>query len=211
MIDALNSALRKVPAWPGYILLLIPSALLWQAALANRLGADPVKALEHEHGEIALQILIATLAITPLRRFLGLNLLKFRRMLGLMAFAYGVVHFGIYLWLDLQFLWGQIWGDLVKRPYIIVGWLALVAMLPLALTSNGSSIRRLGASAWNRLHRLVYLSAIFVVLHYLWLVKSWTAEPLTYAAVTLLLLALRLVPRKSGFRRARIPKKVGEC
>lgn len=195
MIDALNSGLRKLPAWPGYILLAIPSVLLWQAALANQLGADPVKALEHEHGEIAMQILIATLMISPLRRFAGINLLKFRRMLGLMAFAYGCVHFGVYLWLDLQFLWGQIWGDLIKRPYIIVGWLAFVAMIPLAVTSNNLSIRRIGAASWNKLHKLIYPAAVFVVLHYLWLVKSWTTEPLAYAAIILVLLALRLIPR----------------
>lgn len=200
----INGLLRKVPAWPGYILLLIPSALLWQAALANQLGADPVKALEHEHGEIALQLLIASLMITPLRQFVGLNLIKFRRMLGLMAFAYAAIHFGIYLWLDLQFLWAQILGDLIKRPYIIVGWLAFVAMIPLAITSNQASIRRVGAADWRKLHRLVYISAIFVVLHYLWLVKSWTAEPLTYSAITLILLGLRLVPRNRSVRRSEV-------
>ncbi len=204
MISQINTALRRVPAWPGYLLLLIPSALLWQAAFANKLGADPVKALEHEHGEIALQLLIASLAISPLRRFAGLNLIKYRRMLGLMTFAYAVIHFGVYLWLDLQFLWGQIWGDLIKRPYIIVGWLGFVALIPLAITSNTLSIRRLGAPAWNKLHKLAYLAALFVVLHYLWLVKSWTAEPLSYAAITLILLGLRLMPRNLGKHRSQV-------
>lgn len=204
MIDALNKAARRVPAWPGYIVLAVPSLLLWQAAFGNRLGADPVKALEHEHGMIAMQLLIATLLISPLRRFAGVNLLKFRRMLGLMCFAYGLVHFGVYLWLDLQFFWGQIWGDLIKRPYIVVGWIALLAMLPLAATSSNLAIRRLGAGVWQKLHRLIYPAAILVVLHYLWLVKSWTLEPLSYAVILLALVALRLFPKGRSRRNAGI-------
>ena len=136
--------------------------------------------------------------VTPLRRLSGISLIRFRRMLGLTAFYYALAHLAVYLLLDRQLNWAEIGGDLYKRPYIMFGMAAFVLIVPLAATSNGYSLRRLGAAAWQKLHRLAYPAAILMVLHYLWLVKSWTLEPLAYAAITLAVLATRLVPRKPG-------------
>jgi sulfoxide reductase heme-binding subunit YedZ len=138
-------------------------------------------------------ILLCTLAVTPVRKFSGLTwLIRFRRLLGLFAFFYGVLHFTIYL-VDKGLDWQLISGDLTKRPFIIVGFIAFVLMIPLAVTSTGWSIRKLGGKRWNLLHRLIYVSAVLAIIHFWWKVKADHSEPATYGTILAVLLLARVV------------------
>ena len=193
-VDRINSAARKVPTWALYILLFLPGPFLFWQGVTGALGVEPIKELEHAFGELALQLLIAGLAITPLRRYAGINLLKFRRAVGLMAFFYVAAHLLVWLVLDVQIL-SQIWADILKRPYITVGMAAFVLMVPLAVTSNNWSVRRLGPT-WRKLHKLTYAAALLGGLHFVMLAKGIQIEPLIYVAVTVILLALRRQPAK---------------
>jgi sulfoxide reductase heme-binding subunit YedZ len=200
---SLNGALRRVPAWTVYGLGLVPmGVLVWQAQ-SGALGIDPVKTLERQLGLTALQLLLAGLLVTPLRRWAGVNLIRFRRAIGLLAFLYAALHLLVWVLLDLQLRWSEIGADLVKRPYIIVGMLGLACLVPLALTSNGWSVRRLGAAAWQRLHRLTYVAVLLGALHYLLLVKVWSPEPLLYALAATGLVALRWLWRRNRVGTAR--------
>ncbi|GGO59603.1 sulfoxide reductase heme-binding subunit YedZ [Roseovarius pacificus] len=190
--DRLNRLARKVPAAVLYVLGLVQALWLFYLGATGGLGVEPIKALEHELGEIALQLIIAGLCITPLRRFAGINLLKFRRALGLMAFFFVTLHLLVWLVLDVQ-IPALIWADILKRPYITVGMLAFALMIPLAMTSNGWSVRRLGAR-WRKLHRLTYAVAVLGGIHFLWLVKGFQMEPILYLAAIVQLLALRVRP-----------------
>ena len=134
-VDQVNAGLRRVPTWLVYAVCAVPPFWLLYLGLTGGLGVDPIKALEHELGELALQFLVAGLAITPLRRYVGLNLLKFRRAIGLMTFYYVCCHLLVWLFLDVQIL-SEIWADIIKRPYITIGMLAFLVMIPLAVTSN---------------------------------------------------------------------------
>jgi sulfoxide reductase heme-binding subunit YedZ len=174
--------------------------------LKARLGANPVETLSHATGDWSLRFLLLTLAITPLRRLSGWNgVQKYRRMLGLFAFFYVSLHFAVYLVFDQFFDWTAIVADIARRPYITVGFAAFVLLIPLAITSTNGMIRRLGRH-WQRLHRLVYLTAILGVLHYAWLVKADLREPLLYGGLLAALLGYRLwwwqtrsvTPRPSG-------------
>jgi len=157
------------------------------------LGADPVKKLEHECGKTALNLLMITLSVTPVRSLTGLpQLLRLRRMLGLFAFFYAVVHFTIYLVLDLELNFRMLGADIAKRPYITIGFTTLVLLLPLALTSTNGMMRRLGAR-WQRLHRLIYPIAALAVWHFYWQVKRDVREPLLYLGILALLLGYRLL------------------
>ena len=191
---SINSGLRRVPTWPLYILCLLPAPWLFWQGLTGGLGVEPIKALEHEYGRLALKFLIAGLCVTPLRRLVGLNLLKFRRMLGLVAFAYVVLHLLVWLVLDVQ-IPSEILKDIAKRPYITIGMTAFVLLVPLAVTSNARAVRRMGAG-WRRLHMLVYPAVFLGAVHFIMLVKGWPLEPLVYLAVVLALMALRLPRRK---------------
>ncbi len=193
--DTINSAARKVPTWPLYIVGLLPVPWLLYLAQTGGLGREPIKGLEHELGLIALQLLIAGLVITPLRRFAGLNLIRFRRMLGLLAFTYVSLHLAVWVVLDMSLLWGQMWNDIWKRPYITVGMAGFLMLVPLAATSNAASVRKLGAVGWRKLHKLTYVAVVLGATHFIWLVKGIQLEPLIYSAVILALLALRLVPK----------------
>ena len=201
---SLNGALRRVPVWAVCGLGLVPLAVLVWRGLSGGLGIDPVKTLEHQLGLAALQLLLAGLLVTPLRRWTGVNLIRYRRAIGLLAFLYAALHLLVWLWLDLQLRWSEIGADLVKRPYVIVGMLGFACLVPLAMTSNGWSVRRLGAAAWQRLHRLAYAAVLLAALHYLLLVKVWSAEPLLYALAAAGLVALRWLWRRgrSGTVRA---------
>lgn len=190
--SALHSGLRRVPVYTLYIAGVLPLIYLVVLLFTGGLGVDPVKALEHRVGKIGLQFLIAVLAVTPLRRFAGLNLIKFRRALGLLTFFYIAVHLAIWLALDIQFFWSEIWADILKRPYITIGMTGFALMLPLAITSNNAAIKRMGPAKWKLLHQLTYLAAIAGALHYIWLVKGWQIEPLIYMAMILGLLASRI-------------------
>jgi sulfoxide reductase heme-binding subunit YedZ len=175
----------------AHALALTPMLWLLHDAWFGQLGADPVAALTHRSGDWALRLLLLTLAVTPLRRFTGWRWpLSYRRMLGLHTFAYACLHFSVYLVLDLGGYWAQILDDVVKRPFITVGFLAWLGLLPLAATSNRAAMRQLGRR-WGLLHRLVYPIAVLAVLHFIWQVKADLREPLIYAAVLAALLLAR--------------------
>ena len=157
----------------------------------NLLGADPLKTLEHELGEYALIFLIFLLLFSPLKKVINLNLMKFRRSIGLLAFWYVLFHLLTYLILDQQLIVDLIITDVLKRPYIIVGVFGFLTLIPLALTSNKWSMRYFGFDNWKRLHRLVYLASFFGVSHYLMLVKSWPIKPILYFLLVTLLISFR--------------------
>jgi methionine sulfoxide reductase heme-binding subunit len=157
------------------------------------LGADPVKKLEHECGKTALNLLLLTLAVTPVRELAGLpQLLRLRRMLGLFAFFYVVLHFTAYLALDLELNFRMLGADIAKRPFITIGFSALLLMIPLAITSTNGMMRRLGRR-WRSLHRLIYVIAVLGIWHFYWQVKRDVREPLLYAGVLALLLGYRVL------------------
>jgi sulfoxide reductase heme-binding subunit YedZ len=182
-----------------FLICLIPFSQLAYGAYIGDLSANPIEFITRFTGSWALIILIASLAVTPLRRITGWNeLIKFRRMLGLFAFFYALLHFSIYLVLDHFFDFQAIAKDILKRPYVTAGFTAFVLMIPLAVTSTAAMIRRLG-KRWQQLHRLVYLAAIGGVIHFYWLVKADISRPAQYGGVLVLLLGYRLglkwVPR----------------
>ncbi len=175
---------------------LLPFGLLAWGALRNDLGANPLETVMHGTGDWTLRFLLLTLAMTPLRRALGVAWpLRLRRMLGLFSFFYACLHLLTWLVLDQELAWHNIVTDIAKRPYITVGFAAWLMLLPLALTSTRGMMRRLGRN-WSRLHRLVYVIGVFGVLHYAWLVKEDLREPLIYGLVLALLLAARWRPRR---------------
>lgn len=169
----------------------IPVALLVYQLLTGQLGPDPARELEHELGELALKMLILGLAITPIWKLTGLNFAKYRRSIGLVAFAYVTLHLLTYVVLDYQFAWGQIWGDIVKRPYITIGMAAFLLLIPLAITSNTTMIKRLGTVGWKKLHKLVYIIVPLGALHWVMLTKTWQFEPIAHLIIALVLLAVR--------------------
>jgi sulfoxide reductase heme-binding subunit YedZ len=187
---------------------LVP--LVWLACGAfgwfgASLGADPVKELEHECGKTALNLLLVTLAVTPVRELTGQpQLLRLRRMLGLFAFFYVVVHFTIYVVLDLELNFATLGADIAKRPYITIGFGALLLLIPLAVTSTNGMMRRLGRR-WQSLHRLVYVIAILGVWHFYWQVKRDVREPLIYAAILAALLGYRVLRARMRRRAAAAP------
>jgi sulfoxide reductase heme-binding subunit YedZ len=190
---------------------LLPLALLVIDTQRGTLGPDPVARLEHATGIWALRFLLVTLAITPLRTWTGWNaLVRYRRMLGLFAFFYASLHFLIYLVVDLGGFWSQIFAEIAKKPFITVGFLAWLLLVPLAITSTKGMMRRLGRR-WQALHRLVYLIGVLAVLHFLWQVK-WgetiaALEPVVYAGIFLALMLARLLRRRPQGRPA--PTSVG--
>ncbi len=190
-VARINDALRRVPVWAIYGVGLLPPPLLFWLGATGGLGVEPIKALEHELGELALKLLIVGLAITPLRRLAGINLLRFRRAVGLLCFYHALCHLLVWLVLDVQIV-SEIWADIVKRPYITIGMAAFVLMIPLALTSNNWSVRRLGR-LWRGLHRIVYIVAVLAGLHFVMVSKGFQIEPLLYLATILVLLALRFL------------------
>jgi sulfoxide reductase heme-binding subunit YedZ len=179
----------------------VPLLLVVHDVWVQQLGPDPIAQLTHRTGIWALRLLLATLAVTPLRRLLGWpGLLRYRRLLGLWAFAYATLHLTIYLVLDLGGYWPQLFEDLTKRPFIVAGFSAWLLMVPLAATSTAWAIRRLGRR-WQVLHRLVYAVGVAAVLHFWWVLKSGEVisrvEPVVYAALLAVLLVVRMVPRRS--------------
>ena len=207
IVQVINSITRRILAWPLYIVLVVPGIWLFYQAVNNQLGADPLKVLEFQLGLYALQLLVATLLITPVRNLLNINLIKFRRAIGLMAFFYVLAHFTTYLWLDQQWVWAVIIKDITKRPYIIIGVLSFLALVPLAVTSNNRSIKRLGAASWKKLHRAAYFAAIGGAVHYVLLRKTWEQEPILYVLGVLILLGYRFIrankARLGLFRRVK--------
>ncbi|MGF7159601.1 sulfoxide reductase heme-binding subunit YedZ [Rhodoligotrophos appendicifer] len=190
----------RIINWLVYVIGLQPGLWTFYLGVVDQLGADPVKVLEHTLGEWALRFLILTLLITPIRDLIGLNWIRYRRALGLLAFYYAAAHFATYLILDQSLDLAAVGADIVKRPFITVGMAALVILTTLAVTSNGYSIRKLGVN-WRRLHRLIYLAAALGAVHFILAVKSWPPEPLVYAGIIAVLLLYRLLPKRRSRRR----------
>ena len=190
----INGALRRLPAGAIYIVSAIYAGWEFWRAL-NQLGpylVEPINVLERTYGEIALIMLVVGLTVTPLRKWTGINLLKFRRAIGLSAFFFVLAHFLVFAVLDVQSV-SRVWEEVVKRPYVTVGMASFLMLIPLALTSNNLSLRKLGAASWRKLHKLTYPAAVLGALHYLWLVKGFQIEPIIYLMVILGLVATRYV------------------
>ena len=192
MLDTINRFLKRVPTWAIYLLGTLPALWLTYETLTGSIGVDPIRGIEWGLGLWAVRLLIATLCITPLR-WAGLNLVRFRRQFGLVAFAYVCLHFSAWLSIDMGFRWSQIIPDLYKRWYILIGMSALLLLIPLAATSNNWSIRKLKALNWNRLHKLAYAATGLAMIHFLMVGKVYTWEVLIYASILVVLLGLRVV------------------
>jgi sulfoxide reductase heme-binding subunit YedZ len=199
-LPALPARYRPASVWALYAVGLLPGLYAFYLGIFGGLGADPVRAFEHLLGLWALKFLCLGLAVTPLRDLFGINLIGYRRALGLLAFYYVLAHFAVYLTLDRGMILSSIAGDLLKRPYIMLGMAGLLMLIPLALTSNQWSIRRLG-QRWNRLHKLTYPILLVAVLHYALSLKVIDPEAAFYIVVTILLLGYRLVRPKIMERR----------
>ena len=186
--------IRRIAKPLVFAVCLAPLAwLVWRAATGG-LGANPIEASNRFLGDWALRFLMITLAITPARVVFGAPpLIRFRRMLGLFAFAYVCLHLTSYVVLDQFFNWGEIWKDIVKRNFITVGMTGFVLLIPLAATSTNAMVRRLGGRRWRNLHRLVYVVAVAAVIHFYMMVKADVREPLVYAAIVAVLLGFRIV------------------
>lgn len=185
----ISGVARKMPVWPVYLAgVLLGMFAIWEGVTS----IDPAQTLSHDFGTLALRFLMASLCITPLLRFGRINLTKFRKPLGLLAFGFLTIHFFVWVLLDLQLRWGLIGSEIAKRPYLTVGFVAFVLLIPLAATSWSGAIRRLGAQTWGRLHRLVYVSVILGGVHFVMQEKVWTIESLLYLGIAIALVAMRL-------------------
>ena len=196
MAHDLSRLARRVPEWPLYPIGMIPAAWVAWQALEGRLGPDPVRALENTFGLWGLRFLLASLCITPLMRFARVNLMKFRRPLGLLGFFYAGIHVAVWLVMDLQMRWAEIGTDLTRRPYIVVGAVAFACLIPLALSSSSGAVRRMGPVAWKRLHRLAYLAIPLGAIHLAMQEKVWTVAAVVYPCVAVGLVSLRWVWRR---------------
>lgn len=194
---------RPASIWALYAAGFVPAVWYFHLGATGQLLGNPVKVFEHLLGVWALRFLLATLAVTPLRDLLGVNLMRYRRALGLLAFWYALMHFLTYMILDQNLNMAEVAADILRRPFITIGMAALVLLVPLALTSNAFSIRRLGPN-WNRLHRLGYLAVLAGATHYAMAVKVVTAEPFVYLLLAAVLVAYRpLRPRILRWRKGR--------
>jgi len=196
--------LRRLPTGAIWALGSLPLALLVWDTLAGNLGVDPVRDIEHRLGRTAIYFLIASLCATPILRLLRVNLVKFRRPLGLLAASYAGLHLLAWAILDMGLLWAQMLRDIAKRPYLTIGMVVLVILLVMAATSSNTAIRRLGPVRWRAIHRWVYLAAPLAVFHWLLAYKIWPAKPLVILALVAVLLTLRL-PWLQG-RRGKVKK-----
>lgn len=187
---------------------VVPVALLGWDALHGRLGANPLEFVTRTTGILTLIFLATALAVTPLRKSLGLPwMIKFRRMTGLFAFFYGCLHLMTYVWFDKYFNFPAMIHDIGKRPFIMLGMLSFFLMVPLAITSTNNMVKRLGGKRWNRLHKAVYVSGIAGVLHFYLLVKADVRKPIGFAIVVAILLGYRILNKyspKFTERKARI-------
>lgn len=200
--NRVNEVLRPIPKWLVYLVGALPGLyIIVGIALAvtgtydlfgTSLGVDPAKGVEHWTGELALQFFIGTMLISLLRNYFKLKLIKFRRPLGLLTFFYVILHLSIWIGLDLQFRWGEIWADIWKRPYITIGMVAFAMLIPMACTSNNKAIKKLGPMVWQKLHKLAYPAILLGGIHYVMVQKVWETEPLIYLGVIVAILLLRL-------------------
>lgn len=183
--------MRRVPVWVVWALGLVPLAVLGWDLAQGGLGPDPVAAIEHRLGRTAVYLLLATLSVTPILRFCRINLVRFRRALGLLTFLYAALHLAAWVVLDMGLMWSEALRDVVKRPYLTIGMAAWVILAILAASSSNRAIRVLGRR-WKTLHRLVYPAAGLAILHWLMAYKLWPAWGLTMGAGLVILLALRV-------------------
>jgi len=194
LTSKLNGVLRGIPAWTIYI--VGAAYAVWQFWLAlNQIGpylVEPINVLERAYGEVGLKLVVLGLLVTPLRKWTGVNLIKFRRAIGVTAFFFILAHFLVFAVLDVQSV-SRVWTEIVKRPYVTVGMASFLMLIPLAVTSNNLSVRKLGAATWRKLHKLTYPAAILGAVHYLWLVKGFQIEPIIYLVIILGLIATRYV------------------
>jgi len=194
LTSKLNGVLRGIPAWTIYM--VGAAYAVWQFWLAlNQIGpylVEPINVLERAYGEVGLKLMVLGLLVTPLRKWTGVNLIKFRRAIGVTAFFFILAHFLVFAVLDVQSV-SRVWTEIVKRPYVTVGMASFLMLIPLAVTSNDLSVRKLGAATWRKLHKLTYPAAILGAVHYLWLVKGFQIEPIIYLVIILGLIATRYV------------------
>lgn len=184
---------------------LLPIGRLLFGAFTNGLGTNPLELITRSTGTWTLVFLCVTLVVTPLRKLAGWSwLARFRRMFGLFAFFYAVCHFTTFIWFDHFFDVAAIWKDVLKRPFVTVGFVALLLLVPLAITSTNGMTRRLGAQRWQILHRSVYLIAVLGVVHYWWLVKRDVTQPALYAVIVAVLLGIRIHWRRAARKSAAV-------
>ncbi len=208
LIPALPRRLHGPSIWVLYIVGFLPAAWYFYLGATGGLGFNPVKTFEHLLGIWALRFLIATLAVTPLRDLAGINWLRYRRALGLLAFYYVTMHFSVWLILDRRLDFGSIGADIAKRPYITIGMACLACLIPLALTSNNWSIKKLG-TRWRRLHWLVYPIALGGAFHFFLAIKSLTFVPALHIGLVIILLAYRPIRRPVMNRKRTRPRMAG--
>lgn len=204
---------RKSDGWKVWLLYavgFVPAVSTFYLGATGGLGADPVKTFEHTLGLWALRFLVLTLLVTPIRDLTGISLLRYRRALGLLAFYYALMHFATYMVLDQALNFPVIVADILRRPFITIGMVSLALLVPLALTSNNWSIRRLGRR-WTSLHKLVYVAIAGGAIHFIMSVKSWPAEPIIYAAIVAALLLWRVVRPYRRNRKASAPRPRGDA
>ncbi len=192
-MNKLQFWLNRIPNGLIYLLGAIPPLWLFYKGLQNQLGPDPIDVLEEKYGLWALWLLLATLSITPVKR-IGLNITKWRRPLGLLCFFYAMAHLLVWLVLDQGLVLSRIWTELVKRPFITIGMISFLLMIPLALTSNNRALRRLGPIKWRRLHRLTYFIALLVPIHFILVIKGIPIEGVLYLGFAVFLIAIRFKP-----------------
>jgi sulfoxide reductase heme-binding subunit YedZ len=192
-----------------YTIGMLPAVYTFYLGVTDQLGADPMRTLEQTLGVWALRFLMLGLAVTPMLRLGGPNFIAWRRAFGLIAFAYAVLHLTTYLVLDQGLDLRAIWGDIVKRTFITIGMAAFVILVPLAITSNDWLTRRMGAQAWQRLHRLVYVAVPLGAVHFIMSVKSWPPEPTIYLVIIAALLGWRVFDshRRAQMRAARVARR----
>ncbi len=190
-----------------FLLALAPALLLGLDFATDDLGANPIEEITHRTGRWGLRFLLIALAVTPLRIVTGWSqLVLLRRMLGLFAFFYVLLHFSTYIVLDQFFYLAGIVEDVAKRPYITVGFTSFLLLIPLAITSTNGWVKRLGGKRWTKLHKLAYVAATGGILHYLWLVKADSRDPVVYGTILLVLLGIRAWHNRFGAKRARVKR-----
>ena len=188
-----NTLIRSLPISLLYCILLIPIPLYFYWGIVNQLGPDPLRYLEHKYGELGLIFLLITLSISPLFRYAKINLVRYRRCIGLVAFYYIISHICIYIFLDIGLSIDILLSDLQKRYYIIAGFFAFITLIPLALTSNNFALRKLKINTWKKIHSFVYLAIILSIFHFILMSKTWTWELYFYTATTVIILILKFI------------------
>lgn len=196
----------NIPRILVYVVGLLPAVWLFYLAFTDQIGADPVAQLEWGLGLWALRFLIATLCITPLRQLFKINLLRYRRAFGLVAFYYVLLHLGVWVVLDRGVDLHAALLDVLRRPYITIGMAAFILLVPLAITSNNWSIREMGGKAWAKLHKLSYLAVALGALHFIMIKKVWLVEPVVYAAIVLVVLGFRVLWPMIGRKKPQVLK-----